>query len=273
MPYAVIFMNMETRIDIALVERGICKSRSRAKELLKEEQVLLNGKVCTKPAAVVRESDTLALVSEDDGYVGRGGRKLEEALRRFPVTPDGRVCLDVGASTGGFTDCMLRSGALIVYAVDVGHDQLDPTLRKHPQVVNLEGTDIRLLEAERLARKPDFCSIDVSFISLRLILPSVYGLLQEGADCLVLIKPQFEAGKSNVGKKGIVKSGKVHVQVLEQVLSFAGSIGFTVQGVCPSPIRGGSGNAEYLAWLTKGGEALTPPGDLRTIVSEAGVNG
>lgn len=266
-------MSMDTRIDVALTQRGLCKSRSRAKVLLKEGQVLLNGQVCTKPSVMVQDTDTLTLAAEDDGYVGRGGLKLEEALRRFPVSPEGRVCLDVGASTGGFTDCMLRSGALMVYAVDVGHDQLDASLRNHPQVVNLEGTDIRLLESTRFARKPGFCSIDVSFISLQLILPSVHALLEDGADCVVLIKPQFEAGKSNIGKKGVVKSAKVHVQVLEQVLGFARSIGFSVQGLCPSPIRGGSGNAEYLAWLIKGQESLTTLPELRAVVAEAGVNG
>ncbi|MBQ7013070.1 MAG: TlyA family RNA methyltransferase [Oscillospiraceae bacterium] len=266
-------MNTETRIDVALLERGLCRSRTRAKTLLKEERVLLNGIVCTKPSMMIRDTDDLKLVEGDDAFVGRGSLKLEEALRRFPVSPSGRTCLDVGASTGGFTDCMLRSGAMIVYAVDVGHDQLDVTLRKNPQVVNLEGTDIRLLDRSRLARKPDFCSIDVSFISLQLILPAVYALLSDGADCIALIKPQFEAGKSNIGKKGVVKSAKVHVQVLEQVIGFARSIGFSVQGLCPSPIRGGTGNAEYLLYMKKSGapDAVLP--DLKTIVAEAGVNG
>ena len=263
-------MNTETRIDVALLERGLCRSRTRAKTLLKEERVLLNGIVCTKPSMMIRDTDDLKLVEGDDAFVGRGSLKLEEALRRFPVSPSGRTCLDVGASTGGFTDCMLRSGAMIVYAVDVGHDQLDVNLRKNPQVVNLEGTDIRLLDRSRLARKPDFCSIDVSFISLQLILPEAW--LDRGEE-RILIKPQFEAGKSNIGKKGVVKSAKVHVQVLEQVIGFARSIGFSVQGLCPSPIRGGTGNAEYLLYMKKSGapDAVLP--DLKTIVAEAGVNG
>ncbi len=266
-------MNTETRIDVALLERGLCRSRTRAKALLKEERVLLNGIVCTKPSMMIKDSDDLKLVEGDDAFVGRGSLKLEEALRRFNVSPMGRTCLDVGASTGGFTDCMLRSGAMIVYAVDVGHDQLDMSLRRNPQVVNLEGTDIRLLDKGRLARKPDFCSIDVSFISLQLILPAVHALLADGADCIALIKPQFEAGKSNIGKKGIVKSAKVHAQVLEQVIAFAQSVGFTVHGLCPSPIRGGTGNAEYLLHLKKGGSTGADLPELKKIVAEAGVNG
>ncbi len=235
--------------------------------------MLLNGVLCSKPSVLVEDTDELTLAGEDLAYVGRGGLKLEEALSRFAVSAENRICMDIGASTGGFTDCMLQNGAALVYAIDVGHDQLDPKLRRHPKVINMEGTDVRSLGACDLPRQPDFCSIDVSFISLTLVLPSVHGLLSPEADCIALIKPQFEAGKTNLGKHGIVKSAKVHYQVLEQVLSFAGSVGFAVWGLCPSPIRGGSGNAEYLVHLKK--SSISPPAlpDLKEIVRLAGVKG
>ncbi len=275
MPFAGIFMSMEKRIDIALTDRGICKSRSRAKHLLKEGLVLKNGLICTKPSEMVSDDDTLELAGSDLPYVGKGGLKLQEALRRFPVSVKGRVCMDVGASTGGFTDCMLQNGAAKVYAIDVGRKQLDETLRNHPRVVNLEEHDVRLMQRSEMPDDPDFCSVDVSFISLSLILPSVYRLVAEQADCIVLIKPQFEAGKENIGKKGIVKSPAVHREVLEQVLSFARSLGFSVQGLCPSPIRGGEGkgNAEYLVYLVKGTAPEEPVLNLKAIIQEADVNG
>lgn len=265
-------MSMEKRIDIALVERGLCKSRSRAKSLLKEGLVLCNDVVCTKPSLMVSDTDVLTLLGQFP-YVGRGGLKLEEALRQFPVTVSGKNCMDVGASTGGFTDCMLQNGAQKVYAIDVGHEQLDKTLRNDLRVVNLEDTDVRLLLPEEINERIDFCSVDVSFISLTLILPSVHRLLSETAECIVLIKPQFEAGRSNIGKKGIVKSAAVHCEVLDRVLAFAKEVGFSVQGLCPSPILGGSGNAEYLAFLVKDRTKDNAVIDIKAVVRSAGVNG
>ncbi len=256
-----------------MTQRGLCKSRSRAKTLLQEEKVLLNGTLCTKPSAMVEDTDELTLCGEDLAYVGRGGLKLEKALDEFRIVPEGRICMDVGASTGGFTDCMLQRGAALVYAIDVGHDQLDPALCVHPKVINMEGTDIRALRVQDLPQRPDFCSIDVSFISLTLVLPSVHALLCDHAECIALIKPQFEAGKSNLGKHGVVKSAKVHQQVLEQILLFAQNIGFTVCGLCPSPIRGGSGNAEYLMHLKKGSTDPAPVPDIPQAVRLAQVNG
>ncbi len=266
---------MEKRIDIALVERGICKSRSRAKHLLKEGLVLKNGSICTKPAEMVNDMDVLALEGEDLPYVGKGGLKLQEALHRFPIELKNRVCMDVGASTGGFTDCMLQRGASKVYAIDVGRKQLHESLRRNCRVVNMEEMDVRLMQPEDMPDAPDFCSVDVSFISLELVLPSIHRLLPERAECVALIKPQFEAGRENIGKKGIVRSPKVHRQVLEQVLSFARELGFSVQGLCPSPIRGGegNGNAEYLVYLVKGSDAAEPALDLKRIIVEANVNG
>lgn len=262
---------MAQRADTALTERGLVKSRSRAKALINEGKVLLNGSVLTKPAVMIGETDTLT-VAEDIPYVGRGGLKLAGALRAFPQALEGRICMDIGASTGGFTDCMLQNGAALVYAVDVGHGQLDAALRENPKVIDLEGTDIRDLHSENLPETPDFASIDVSFIPLRLVLPAAFMLLADRADCIALIKPQFEAGRANIGKHGIVKNAKVHVQVLSDVLQFAQGIGFGVQGVCVSPIQGGDGNVEYLTWLTKGKDETQRIPDLAALVSAAGLH-
>lgn len=265
-------MSMEKRIDVALVERSICKTRSRAQNLLKDGCVLLNGIPCTKPSVLVRETDLLELSGNDIPFVGRGGLKLQESLVRFHLCTKGRVCMDIGASTGGFTDCMLQNGASKVYAIDVGHDQLDSSLRNDCRVINLEGTDIRRISCDDLDDTPDFCSIDVSFISLSHILPSAYQLTAEQSDFVVLVKPQFEAGKSAIGKKGIVKSATAHKQVLENVISFAQNVGFTVHGLCPSPIRGGSGNTEYLLYLKKGSGEIQYVPDILNVIREAGLN-
>ena len=264
------YMPMGQRADIALTERGLVKSRSRAKLLITEGKVTCNGKPLTKPSELIGDSDVLTL--EDIPFVGRGGLKLAGALAQFPLDLNGRVCMDIGASTGGFTDCMLQNGAAKVYAVDVGHGQLDAALCAHPDVVNLEGTDIRDMTPEDLTETPDFAGIDVSFISLRLVLPAVYALLAEEADCTALIKPQFEAGRARIGKHGIVKSAKAHVQVLSDILAFAQETGFVPSGLCVSPIQGGDGNTEYLVWLTKGRAipGITP--DLKALAASAGLH-
>lgn len=261
---------MGQRADIALTERGLVQSRSRAKALIAEGKVCLNGRPLTKPAELVEDSDVLTLEA-DLPFVGRGGLKLAGALEVFPLSLAGRVCMDVGASTGGFTDCMLQNGAAKVFSIDVGHDQLAQSLRENPAVVNLEGTDIRKLSSSDLTPVPDFAGIDVSFISLRLVLPAVYTLLYNSADCAALIKPQFEAGREHIGKHGIVKNPKAHVQVLQDTLAFAAEIGFAVSGLTVSPIHGGSGNVEYLAWLTKGKNAPAYTPDLPALVRTAGL--
>lgn len=248
---AAMYMPMAQRVDVALSERGIVKSRSRAKALIAEQKVLLNGVPVAKPSVLVGEGDVLTLEA-DLPYVGRGGLKLEGALQAFALSLAGRVCMDIGASTGGFTDCMLQNGAARVYAIDVGHGQLDAALCRNPAVVNMEGTDIRRLTGDMLPQTPDFAGIDVSFISLRLVLPTVYALLADRADCAALIKPQFEAGRAQIGKRGIVKSAGAHVQVLTEILAFSREVGFAVKGLCLSPIHGGDGNVEYLVHLTKG---------------------
>lgn len=244
-----IFMLMETRLDIAVTERNLCQSRSRAKLLITEGRVLLNHEVCQKPSVLVSESDVIEL--EDLPFVGRGGLKLEFAVQQFSLSLNGKICLDIGASTGGFTDCMLKHGAKLVYAVDVGHGQLAEELRNHALVRNLENTDIRSLTREDFPEIPDFCSIDVSFVSLKYILPSAFALLAEQAECAVLVKPQFEAGKKALNKQGVVKSEKIRMQVLSEIKAFAGQIGFQVLDSCESPIKGGSGNVEYLIYLRK----------------------
>ncbi|MDE6004478.1 MAG: TlyA family RNA methyltransferase [Oscillospiraceae bacterium] len=242
-------MHMAVRIDIALAERGLCQSRSRAKLLLKNGKVLLNGKVCTKPSILVEDVDKIIL--EDLKFVGRGGLKLAHALQVFAVNPRNKICMDVGASTGGFTDCMLQNHAKLVYAIDVGHDQLAEKLKNNKQVINLENTDIRNLNKSSFLELPEFCSIDVSFISLIYILPSVYDLLADNADCIALVKPQFEAGRKFLNKQGVVKSEKIRQQVLQNILDFAKQTGFIIKNSCESPIQGGSGNIEYLVWLKK----------------------
>ncbi len=252
---------------MALAERGLCRSRSQAKQRIAAGEVLCNGKPLCKPSDRVEDTDELTVTGTH--FVGRGGQKLAGALAVFPVTPAGKICMDVGASTGGFTDCMLRSGAVKVYAVDVGHGQLEASLRDDARVVDLEGTDIRRLD--NLPDMPAFCGIDVSFISLKLVLPAVYGLLSERADCIALIKPQFEAGRAHIGKGGIVRSARVHVQVLGEVLQFAQDTGFSVEGVCVSPIRGGDGNMEYLTFLQKGSGSRKPLPDLKALTETVGL--
>ena len=245
------------RLDSELVARGLARSRERAKEMINSGSVSVNGRTARKPSEDVAETDEIVSV-ENDEYVGRGALKLEKAAEEFGLDLRGKVCLDIGASTGGFTDLMLQRGAERVYAVDVGHGQLAEKLRSDPRVVNMEGTDIRELTAEDIGGKVGFISVDVSFISLTKILPKVYELLAEGASAAVLIKPQFEAGRSDVGKRGIVKDRKVHLRVLTEIDSFARSIGFVTEKYTYSPVRGGSGNIEYLVKLCKtaGGSAI-----------------
>ncbi|MBE6861275.1 MAG: TlyA family RNA methyltransferase [Ruminococcus sp.] len=255
------------RLDSELVARGISRSRERAKEMIKNGNVTVNGKVVTKPAYDVLDEDEI-VSAENELYVGRGALKLEKAAKEFCLDFTGTICLDIGASTGGFTDYMLQNGAARVFAVDVGHGQLVQSLREDSRVVNAEGTDVRTLTTEFLGGEVDFICADVSFISLKMILPKMYELLKEGACAAVLIKPQFEAGRSNIGKNGIVKDKKVHEQVLRDIDSFALSTGFFTEKYTYSPIKGGSGNIEYLVKLVKD---RRPPviHDFRSLAEEA----
>ncbi|MBP1560505.1 MAG: TlyA family RNA methyltransferase [Oscillospiraceae bacterium] len=256
------------RLDIYLAEKGLAKSRERAKELIKASQVTVNGKAASKPALEVSEGDEVKIIGEQLKYVGRGGLKLEKAIEHFGISLTGRVCIDIGASTGGFTDCMLQNGAAYVYAVDVGHDQLDGKLAEDSRVANMERTNIKDLSREDFPKAPDFISADVSFVSLTQIIPKIKEFLPEGGEAAVLIKPQFEAGRSAVGKNGIVKDRKVHERVLEDMVSFCFSRGLSVAALTFSPISGGDGNIEYLAHLKNTAESFRSF-DCKKIVSEA----
>lgn len=243
------------RLDVYLAESGLVKSRAAAKELIRSGQITVDGKTAVKPSLDVNGGSEVKIIGEQLRYVGRGGLKLEKAIAEFGLELVGLVCIDIGASTGGFTDCMLQNGAAYVYAVDVGRGQLDGRLINDGRVLNMEKTNILELSAEDFPQSPSFISADVSFVSLKRILPKIKELLPENGCAAVLIKPQFEAGKSNVGKNGIVKNKKVHADVLEDIVSFCFSLGLEVTGLTYSPITGGSGadgNIEYLACVKHG---------------------
>ncbi len=240
---------MQKRLDVYLSENNTVKSRSLAASLIKQGSVEVNGRICTKASFAVDENDNIRIIGEMPKYVGRGGLKLEKALSHYRLHLDGSVCIDIGASTGGFTDCMLQNGAVKVYSVDVGTDQLDEKLRNDPRVVSMEKTDIRNCVGSLPA--VDFIGIDVSFISLKLVLPSAYALLKDGGECVALIKPQFEAGKSHLSKHGIVRDFKVHKKVCDDISEFASTLGFERGEVISSPITGGDGNTEYLIYLRR----------------------
>ncbi|MBP2016694.1 23S rRNA (cytidine1920-2'-O)/16S rRNA (cytidine1409-2'-O)-methyltransferase [Symbiobacterium terraclitae] len=237
----------EQRLDVALVARGLAPSRERAQEAIAAGMVRVNGQVVTKASRKVGPEDGLEVSGDPIGYVGRGGLKLEGALDAFGLSPAGLVCLDVGASTGGFTDCLLRRGARLVYAVDVGRGQLHPSLRADPRVVAMEETDIR--EVAHLAEAPALAAVDVSFISLTLVLPHVARLLAPGGQIVALIKPQFEVGPAGVGKGGIVRDPRQHRRAVDRVLGAAAALGLVARRVIDSPITGTEGNREFLAWF------------------------
>ncbi len=255
------------RLDVYLTEKGLVKSRERAKELIRAGQVTVDGKSAAKPSYDVSGDCNVQIVGEQLKYVGRGGLKLEKALSEFGISLMGRVCLDIGASTGGFTDCMLQSGAAFVYAVDVGHGQLDEKLNADERVLNMEKTNILELFPEDFPKKPWFISADVSFVSLKKILPKIAELMTEDGEAVTLIKPQFEAGRANIGKNGIVRDRKVHAAVLEDISACCFFMGLEIPGITHSPITGGDGNIEYLAHLKKGTECKEP--DYKKIVDAA----
>ncbi|MCI8803236.1 MAG: TlyA family RNA methyltransferase [Oscillibacter sp.] len=252
------------RLDVLLVERGLEETRQRAQAVIMSGQVFVEGRRADKPGQSVA-ADASVEVRGGLAYVSRGGLKLEKAMKAFPITLEGAACGDIGASTGGFTDCMLQNGARKVYAVDVGYGQLAWKLRSDPRVVCLERTNARYLSREQVPEALDFASVDVSFISLRLILPPLAALLREGGQIVSLVKPQFEAGREKVGKKGVVRDPAVHLEVLERYLDHAREAGLTVRGLTWSPIRGPEGNIEYLGFLEKG-PAEQESFDLRELV-------
>ena len=259
-------MAAKKRLDVLMVEQGLAESRQKAQAIIMSGQVFWNGRRMDKAGASVPEEAELEVHGQPMRYVSRGGLKLEKAMQEFDL-PDlhGVIAIDAGASTGGFTDCMLQNGAAKVYAVDVGYGQLAWKLRQDERVVCMERTNVRYLTTETIPEPLDFGSVDVSFISLRLILPAIRGLMKDSGELVCLIKPQFEAGKEKVGKKGVVRDKKVHLEVLEQFLRHADECGFYVKDITFSPIRGPEGNIEYLGHLTVREQ---PPyaGDLAALV-------
>ena len=243
---------MKIRLDQYLVQHGMIQSRERAKALIMAGVVFVNEQKVDKAGEMIKEDAKVEVRGHDIGYVSRGGLKLEKAMQCFPLTPNGKVCMDIGASTGGFTDCMLQNGAVKVYAIDVGYGQLAWKLRCDERVINLERTNIRHVTEKEVPELLDFASVDVSFISLKLVLPVLYRLLKEGGEAVCLIKPQFEAGRELVGKKGVVREESTHVMVVENALSFAKDNGFTPIHLTFSPVKGPEGNIEYLMHLKKG---------------------
>lgn len=239
------------RLDVYLVDNGLAESRERAKAMIMEGIVYVDNQKCDKAGTAVSEKNKIELRGEKLKYVSRGGLKLEKAMKEFPISLSGKITMDIGASTGGFTDCMLQNGAVKAYAVDVGYGQLAWKLRNDERVVNLERTNIRYISDESVPDKIDFASIDVSFISLRLVLPVAYRLLGESGEAVALVKPQFEAGREQVGKKGVVRDINVHYKVVKNVAEIAEETGFSVCGISYSPIKGPEGNIEYLMYLSK----------------------
>ena len=259
------------RLDVLLVERGLAGSRERAKRMIMAGEVLVDNQKIDKAGATVKAEAEIRLLGHDIPYVSRGGLKLEKAMKEFGVPIEGRRCADIGASTGGFTDCMLQNGAKKVYSVDVGYGQFAWKLRQDPRVVCMEKTNIRYVTPEDIDDVLDFASVDVSFISLTKVLPAAYALLKDGGQMVCLIKPQFEAGREKVGKKGVVREKSTHHEVIEKVTEFAVSIGFSVLEITFSPIKGPEGNIEYLVHLKKcpEEEAKIETKELDQVVDEA----
>lgn len=261
---------MKQRLDVLLVERGLAPSREAAKRLIMAGAVYADGQKSDKPGLTFPPDAELEVRGGGERYVSRGGYKLEKAMSVFPITLEGKCCMDIGASTGGFTDCMLQNGASRVYAVDVGYGQLAWKLRQDSRVTNLERTNIRYITDEQVPERVDFISIDVSFISLGLVLPVACRLLKDGGEAVALIKPQFEAGREHVGKHGVVRDQAVHLAVLEKIAGLAPGLGLAVKGMDFSPIKGPQGNIEYLCWLQKGGEDAGISGEeIRRLVAES----
>lgn len=254
------------RLDQLIFDKGFAESRERAKAYIMAGHIYVNGQKETKPGTSVAEDAALEIRGETLPYVSRGGWKLEKALRVFPLDVKDAVCIDCGASTGGFTDVLLKNGAAKVYSVDVGYGQLAWSLRTDPRVVCMERTNIRYVTHEQIPEELDIAVADLSFISLRLVLPAICSLLKPGAPMVCLVKPQFEAGKEKVGKKGVVRDPAVHAEVLREFLRYAPECGFGVKGLDFSPIRGPEGNIEYLAWLEKGAASI-PEFDVEALVA------
>ena len=239
------------RLDVLLVKKGLASSREKAKAIIMSGIVFVDGQREDKAGSTFDEKQEIIVKGKTLKYVSRGGLKLEKAMKNFDIVLKDKVCMDVGASTGGFTDCMLQNGAVKVYSVDVGHGQLDWKLRNDERVVCMERTNMRYMTEDDIDEKASFVSIDVSFISLTKILPAVYRILNTGGEVVALIKPQFEAGREKVGKKGVVRDPKVHEEVIEKICDFASTNGFELLHLDYSPIKGPEGNIEYLLHMRK----------------------
>ncbi len=242
---------MNNRVDIELVNKGLVESREKAKALIMAGVVYVNNQKVLKAGDKIKDGDNIEIKGQKLPFVSRGGLKLDKAVKTFKLDLNELVCMDIGASTGGFTDCMLQNGASKVYAVDVGYGQLAWKLRNDNRVVNMERTNIRYIEPERITDEISFISIDVAFISLKLVLPVALELLKNGGSVMALIKPQFEAGRDDVGKKGVVREASIHKRVIEDVVSFSYELGFSVEKLDFSPIKGPEGNIEFLILLSK----------------------
>lgn len=257
---------MKERLDVMLVNRGLATSREKAKAIIMSGIVFVDGQREDKAGSTFDEKVNIEVKGATLKYVSRGGLKLEKAMSHFDIMLSGKVCMDVGSSTGGFTDCMLQNGATKVYAVDVGHGQLDWKLRNDERVVCMEKTNIRYVTPDQIDESPSFVSIDVSFISLTKVLGPVKELMTDEGEIVCLIKPQFEAGREKVGKKGVVRDRKVHEEVIHMVMDYASSIGFVLCNLEFSPIKGPEGNIEYLLHLSKKTERVPGVIDVEAIV-------
>ncbi len=244
-------MTEKKRLDTVVVDLGFAETRSKASAIIMAGQIYVNGQKETKAGYSVKDKDKIEFIGKKMPFVSRGGYKLEKAMKSFGITLDKCICMDIGASTGGFTDCMLQCGAEKVYSIDVGYGQLAWKLRTDERVVNLERTNFRYLTKEIVTDDIDFASIDVSFISLKKILPVLFDFLKENGQTVALIKPQFEAGRDKVGKKGVVRDINTHKEVITEIVNFAFETGFSILNLDFSPIRGPEGNIEYLVYLSK----------------------
>ena len=261
-------MKIKKRLDVLLTEQGYAETRSKAQAIIMSGSVYVNGQKADKPGVSYEETVQIEVRGSACPYVSRGGLKLEKALRDFGVDPTGFVCSDSGASTGGFTDCLLQQGAAKVFAIDVGYGELDWKIRSDPRVVVMERTNIRYVTPEQLGESLDLSVIDVSFISLKIVLPTIKTLLKPTGQVLCLIKPQFEAGREKVGKKGVVREPSIHKEVLDGFVALAAELEFSILGLTFSPVKGPAGNIEFLAHLTLDGRPGIQP-DTAAVVKAA----
>lgn len=258
-------MNTKKRLDAAVFEQGFCDSREKAKTLIMAGVVYVNNQKADKPGMQIKDDDSIEVRSNPLKYVSRGGLKLEKAMSSFDIKLDGLVCADIGASTGGFTDCMLQNGAKKVYSIDVGYGQLAWKLRTDPRVVNMERTNFRYVTKEQVPDELSFASVDVSFISLSLMVPVMRTLMRNDAYAVCLIKPQFEAGRDKIGKKGVVRDKSVHIEVVDNIIGMMLNNGFSVSGLDYSPVKGPEGNIEYLILVQKSDQ---PVNNLKTTAKD-----